>query len=97
VQVGDSGPDQVAAGAVGRGTHVPTRWTAECGTPLLATASPRACRASMAPATLTAGLVILVCTGDLPPVSSPARAGEFRVYGFREPAIAHTGPGASLP
>jgi len=41
----------------------------------------------MAPATLTAGLVILACIGDLPPVSSPARTGEFRVYGFREPAI----------
>jgi hypothetical protein len=46
----------------------------------------------MAPATLTAGLVILACTGDLPPLSSPARTGAFRVYGFREPAIGHTGP-----
>src|ERR1700722_9606727 len=62
---------------------MPARWSVESGTPVLPTASPRACRASMAPATLTAGLVILVCIADLPPVSWPAPAGEFRVYGFR--------------
>jgi len=49
----------------------------------------------MAPATLIAGLVILVCIGDLPPVSSPVRTGAFRVCGFLAPAIGHTGPGVT--
>ena len=43
--------------------------------------------------TLTAGLMILACAGDQPPVPSPARTVGFRVCGLREPTTGHTAPG----
>ena len=46
----------------------------------------------MAPATLTAGLVILVFIAELPPVSAPVRPG-WLGYGLPEPASGQAGSG----